>query len=34
MFDLYITVDKKEVAAGHNPEKELEEQGLKDLSRT
>ena len=30
---IFFTVDKKEVAAGHDPEKELKDSGFHDLSR-
>lgn len=29
----YVVVDEKEVAAGHDPEKELADSGFHDLSR-
>jgi len=33
IFLIFFTVDKKEVAAGHDPEKELKDSGFHDLSR-
>ena len=30
---VYFSVDKKELAAGHDPERELKDSGFHDLSR-